>query len=69
MDLQSDGSNTIDRIASDEEAYYVASKTRNKFHRPSCEYAQCIPVYKRVVLDSHRDAVAAGYKPCGTCRA
>lgn len=59
----------IDRIASDEESFYVASKTRNKFHRPRCEYAQTIPAYKRIVFDSHRAAVEARYKPCGTCRA
>jgi len=64
-----DSSHPVDRIASDEEAYYVASKTRKKFHRPGCEYAQYIPRYKRIVFDSHRDAREAGLKPCGTCRA
>jgi methylphosphotriester-DNA--protein-cysteine methyltransferase len=59
----------VDRIASDEEAYYVASKTRRKFHRPACEYAAYIPAYKRLIFDSHREAREAGFKPCGTCRA
>lgn len=64
-----DSSHPVDRIASDEEAYYVASKTRKKLHRQGCEYAQYIPHYKRIVFDSHRDAREAGLKPCGTCRA
>ena len=59
----------VDRLASDEEACYVASKTRKKFHRLGCEWAQYIPVYKRIVFDSHREAREAGFKPCGTCRA
>jgi len=69
MELQQPDSPRHDRIASDEEDYYVASNTRKKFHRPNCEYALCIPEYKRLVFDSHRDAVEAGFKPCGTCRA
>lgn len=64
-----DCSQPIDRIASDEEAYYVASNTRNKFHRPGCKYAQHIPDWKRLVFDSHRDAREAGLKPCGNCGA
>ncbi len=58
-----DCSQPIDRIASDEEAYYVASNTRKKFHRPGCEYAQHIPGWKRLVFDSHRDAREAGLAP------
>jgi len=60
---------TIDRIASDEEPYYVGSTTRDRFHRPQCEYALLIPERKRVSFDSHRDAVDSGRKPCGQCRA
>ena len=69
MDFQCEHAARPDRIASDEEPFYVASRNRNKFHRPDCEYAQCIPPHKRIVFDSHREAVEAGFKPCGTCRA
>jgi methylphosphotriester-DNA--protein-cysteine methyltransferase len=58
-----------DRIASDEEEFYVASPHRNRFHRPSCEYARYIPEHKRLIFDSHREAVESGKKPCGQCRA
>ena len=60
---------TIDRIASDEESYYVGSITRNRFHRPWCEYALFIPRHKQVLFDSRREAVESGRKPCGQCRA
>jgi micrococcal nuclease len=54
---------------SDEETIYLASNTRKKFHRPNCEWARYIPVYKLIEFGSHREACEAGYKPCGTCRA
>jgi len=69
MDVQHVERVTVDRIASDEESYYVGSISRNRFHRPCCEYAIHIPEYKRVYFDSHREAVESGRKPCGQCRA
>ncbi len=58
-----------DRIASDEESYYVGSVNRNRFHRPDCEFALYIPTHRQVVFDSHRAAVESGRNPCGQCRA
>lgn len=58
-----------DRIASDEELYYVGSVSRNRFHRPDCEFALHIPRHKQVLFDSHRSAVKSGRKPCGQCQA
>ena len=50
--------------------YFVASKKRNRFHLPSCEWA---PYFMEsgdfLEFYSHKEAVEAGYKPCGTCRA
>jgi hypothetical protein len=69
MDVQEIGRVTVDRIASDEESHYVGSITRNRFHRPWCEFAIQIPEHKRVYFDSHREAVGSGRKPCGQCRA
>ena len=60
---------TVDRIASDEESYYVGSINRNRFHRPWCEFTLYIPKGKQVHFDSHRAAVESGRKPCGQCRA
>jgi DNA repair exonuclease SbcCD ATPase subunit len=54
---------------SDDERVYLASKTRRHFHRPGCEWAKYIPGYKLLEFASHREAVAAGYRPCKTCRA
>lgn len=69
MDVQQIERVVVDRIASDEESYYVGSITRNRFHRPRCEFAIQIPEHKRVYFDSHRDAAESGRKPCGQCRA
>ena len=50
--------------------YFVASKRRDKFHLPSCEWA---PFFMEsgdfLEFYSHEEAVEACYKPCGTCRA
>jgi predicted RNase H-like nuclease (RuvC/YqgF family) len=53
----------------EEERMYVASNTRQHFHRPDCEWARYIPDYKLIEFSSHAEAVAAGKKPCKTCRA
>jgi chromosome segregation ATPase len=58
-----------ERESSDEEPHYLASKNRNKFHRPHCKWVQYISTYQMLEFGSHREAVEAGYKPCGTCRA
>ena len=59
-----------DRRSSDEEPMYVASRKRSRFHRPQCEWAQFF-LHSPALIEfgSHREAVEAGYKPCGTCRA
>ena len=69
MDVHEIGRGTVNRIASDEESSYVGSITRNRFHRPWCEFAIQIRARKRILSDSHREAVESGRKPCGQCRA
>lgn len=64
-----DYSEPLDRLASDEEAHEVASKTRKKFHRPGWEYAQYISTLKRLALDSHASTREAGFNLCRTCQA
>ena len=53
-----------------EHQYFVASYKRNKFHRLSCDYASYI-MQSRGFWEfySHEEAVEAGFKPCGNCRA
>jgi hypothetical protein len=55
---------------SDEEATYIASAVRDRFHRPRCLYAgYIIPSPNLIEFGSHAEAVQAGFKPCQTCRA
>lgn len=49
---------------------YVASSVRPHFHRPECIYAQPFLNTRRCeIFETHEEAVAAGKKPCKTCRA
>lgn len=46
----------------------VASKRRRKFHRvDGCKWK--IKPENLVEFENRREAIDAGYKPCGTCRA
>jgi len=42
---------------------------RNRFHRWNCEWVREMALENRVMFKTHADAVAAGRKPCLTCRA
>jgi len=58
--------------AKDPEEYFgpfIGSKTRPLFHRPNCEWMQSVRWADKVRFKSHAEAVAAGRKPCKTCRA
>lgn len=46
---------------------YVGSTMSNKYHDPSCVWADEIDGDRRVTFGSAEEAEAAGYKPCGTC--
>lgn len=48
-------------------ATYVGSKKSNKYHYPSCVWAQRIKPANLVVFDNAKDARAAGYVPCKVC--
>jgi len=50
------------------EGNYVASKNSNKYHFPSCQWAQRINPSNRVVFKSAREAIQAGYVPCKVCK-
>ena len=47
---------------------YVGSKNSNKYHLPSCRYAQSIDDENRVVWASREEAEAAGYEACKVCK-
>ncbi len=50
--------------------YFAASLKRNKFHKLSCDFASHVMLSSSLLeFYSHDEAVDAGYKPCGTCRA
>jgi len=55
--------------AEDQYGPFVASVLRKKFHRPDCKWALEVNPKNKVEFASHAEAVAAGLKPCGTCRA
>ena len=70
FEAESGSANVNDVCSSDEERMYIASSKRRHFHRPSCEYAMYIVNSPNLIeFSSHAEAVAAGYKPCKTCRA
>ncbi len=47
---------------------YVGSKNSNKYHYPTCRYAQKIKPENLVTFNSAKDAQAAGYVPCKVCK-
>ena len=46
---------------------YWASSNSNKFHYPSCEWAQKISGKNKVVFHSREEAINSGYVPCQVC--
>ena len=46
--------------------YWASSKT-DKFHKPTCEWAQKIDDSNKIVYDSRDKAIADGKIPCNVC--
>lgn len=46
---------------------YVASKNSDKFHYPSCSYADRIKSSNLITFSSRDDALSSGYSPCKVC--
>ena len=46
---------------------YVASKSRNVFHKPDCRWAKNISPENLVTYKSKDEAIKAGKRPCKTC--
>ena len=47
---------------------YVGSSKSDKYHRPSCKWAQKINPSNLVTFKSANEARAAGYIPCKVCK-
>lgn len=46
---------------------YVGSVNSDKFHHPSCGYANKIKPGNLITFSSRDDAIASGYSPCKAC--
>ena len=46
---------------------YWASDDSNIFHYPSCEWAQKISPYNKIVYNSRQEAINDGKRPCHVC--
>lgn len=60
----SSGSTGIDQI----DGKYVASKSSNKYHYPSCGSAGNILKENQIWFSSADEAATQGYSPCGRCK-
>lgn len=49
-------------------AYYLASRSAQRFHRPDCEHVAAIPAPNRIRFDTRDAALATGRSPCRTCK-
>ncbi|MEW6727094.1 MAG: Ada metal-binding domain-containing protein [Bacillota bacterium] len=47
---------------------YVGSIKSNKYHLPTCRYAEAITSESRIWFMTEAEALAAGYEPCGVCK-
>lgn len=47
---------------------YVGSSNSNKYHLPTCRYAESIAPENKVWFKDINAAQAAGYEPCGVCK-
>lgn len=55
------------QVQSTTEGAYVGSNKSNKYHLPTCRYAQKISPENQVWFQTKDEAQAAGYEPCGVC--
>jgi len=60
------GSAGILALASDYK--YVGSSKSNKYHYPTCQWAQKIKPENLVKFKSAKEALDAGYIPCKVCK-
>ena len=56
------------RSADSATAAYVASATREPFHRPGCKWAQKISPSNLQGFTTRDKAIKAGHRPCKVCK-
>ena len=49
-------------------AEFWASRESNKYHYPTCRYAERIKPENLIIFDSPKEAQEAGYVPCKVCK-
>ena len=49
-------------------ATYIGNRNSMKFHYPDCASVADMTEHNKVPLASREDAIALGYKPCGSCK-
>lgn len=60
-------SSSSDNSSSSAGTEYWASAKTDKFHLPTCEWAQKISDNNKIVYNSREDAIAHGKEPCSVC--
>ena len=65
-------SNTVEPVIEDDDSSsepteYWASAKAEKFHLPTCEWAEKISEDNKIIYQSREDAIADGKVPCGAC--
>ena len=64
-------SETVEPVIEDDETNepteYWASEKAEKFHLPTCEWAEKISEDNKIIYQSREDAIADGKVPCGAC--
>lgn len=66
VDTSSQSASSDDESSSSSSEYWASAKS-DKFHDPSCEWAQKISSKNKIVYDSREDAIADGKVPCSVC--
>ena len=47
---------------------YVASRSREPFHKPTCRYAEKIADKNLQTFKTRDEAIKAGHRPCKVCK-
>ncbi|MCI5738107.1 MAG: hypothetical protein MR277_08900 [Methanobrevibacter ruminantium] len=64
---ESVSSSSSEESVSSSGAVYWASEKTDKFHKPSCEWAQKISDWNKIVFHSRQEALDSGRQPCEVC--
>ncbi len=60
--------NTENSTAVKTSGNYVGSEESDKYHYPTCRYAEKIAEGNKIWFNSEEEAATAGYLPCGVCK-